>query len=204
MKSISAMTMSKKAMIVLVTMALALPALGGVRLGARGGITVGEMRFERNLIDSDNRVGYTAGLLLDINIPVVGLGVEASLMYTHRNTHLTDGTRTFKRQYLDIPLMARYRLELPAVKRVVMPFVFTGPCLSVLFDDNMPSTDLDNSHTILSWDVGGGVDLFNRVRLSATYGLGISKAMSYIDREYTGTTVSGKDRYWTLSAAWLF
>ena len=52
--------------------------------------------------------------------------------------------------------------------------------------------------------MGGGAELFNHWRLSATYGIGISKAMEYIDREYTGDKVSGKDRYWTLSVAYLF
>ena len=40
------------------------------------------------------------------------------------------------------------------------------------------------------------------VRFSGLHG--ISKAMEYIDREYTGDKVSGKDRYWTLSVAYLF
>ena len=195
-------TTMKKLILILIVL-VSLPAAGQVRLGVRGGLTVGELRFDRDVIDSDNRVGYTGGLLLDVGIPVVGLGIEASLMYTHRDNHLTDGTTVYKRHYLDIPVYARYRLELPAAKRLIAPYVFTGPSFSVLFGEETP-TDLDNSRTYLSWDVGGGVDLFNHLRLSATYGLGISKAMSYINREYNGDKVAGKDRYWTLSAAYLF
>ena len=48
------------------------------------------------------------------------------------------------------------------------------------------------------------MDLFNHLRLSATYGIGISKAMEYINSEYNGDKVHGKDRYWTVNAAWLF
>ena len=35
-------------------------------------------------------------------------------------------------------------------------------------------------------------------------GIGISKAMEYINSEYNGDRVHGKDSYWTVNAAWLF
>ena len=195
--------MNKRILLALLIIACALPSAGQVRLGIRGGVTLGELRFDRDIIDSDNRVGYTGGLLLDLNIPVIGVGIEASAMYTHRNNRLTDDQHVFKRHYIDIPVYARYRLTLPTVDHIVAPIVFTGPSFSVLFNEDAPS-NYDNSKTFLSWDVGGGVDLFKHLRVTATYGIGISKAMSYIDREYTGDKVHGKDRCWTLSAAYLF
>ena len=184
-------------------MASTLTAAGQVRLGVRGGATLGELRFDRSVIDSDNRVGWCGGLVLDIAIPVTGLGVEASVMYTHRDNRPTDGDRLFKRHYIDIPVMARYRMALVGVERYVAPLVFTGPSFSVLFSDD----GLDNWNgrkTYLSWDAGAGVDLFRSLRLTASYGIGITKAMSVIDREYTGDKVYGKDRHWTLNAAWFF
>lgn len=192
----------RKIILILIVLT-ALPAAAQVRFGVRGGLTLGEMRFDRDIINSDNRVGYTGGLLLDLNIPVIGLGVEVSAMYTHRKNRLTDHDRIFKRHYLDIPVYARYKLSLPAINKVFEPLVFTGPSISVLFNENAPS-NYDNSKTYLSWDVGVGADLFRHLRLTGTYGLGISRALKYIDSEYTGDKVNGKDSYWTLSAAWLF
>ena len=196
------MTTMRKFILILIVLT-ALPAAAQVRLGVRGGMTVGEKRFDRDIIDSDNRVGYTGGLLIDLNIPVVGLGVEASVMYTHRNNCLTDHNNVFKRHYIDIPVYARYKLSLPGISKVFEPLVFTGPSFSVLFNENGPS-NYDNSKTYLSWDVGLGADLFRHLRLTGTYGLGISRALEYIDSEYTGDKVNGRDRYWTLSAACLF
>lgn len=182
---------------------MALPAAAQVRLGVRGGMTVGDLRFDRKLIDSDNRLGYTAGLVLDLNIPVVGLGLEASVMYTHRNNRLSDKNFLYKRNYIDIPVYARYKLSLPKVEHIVAPVVFTGPSFSILFNENAP-TNYKNSKTFLSWDVGAGVDLFRHLRVTASYGIGMSKAMSFIDRDFTGSTVEGKDRCWTLCAAYMF
>lgn len=195
--------MKRSIILSILALVLALPMAAQVRLGIRGGMTVGKLRFDRDIVSSDNRVGYTGGLLLDLNIPVVGLGLEVSAMYTHRNNRLTDHTRVFKRHFFDFPLLARYRLTIPRVERIIAPYVFTGPCFSVLFDEGA-KTDLDDSKTYLSWDVGGGVDLFNHLRIAASYGIGITKAMEVINREYDGDKVTGKDRYWTLSAAYLF
>ena len=192
-----------KKIILLLILLVSIPAMAQVRLGVRGGITVGKLRFDRDLVGSDNRVGYTGGLLVDFNIPVVCLGVEASVMYTHRDNRLTDGDRLFKRHYIDIPVMARFSLPISGLKHIFMPLVYTGPSFSILFDENAPE-GCDNKKTGLSWDVGAGADLFSHLRLTATYGIGISKAMSYIHQEYTGEEIHGKDRYWTISAAWFF
>ena len=196
--------MNKRLMFYLLALIVAaIPVGAQVRFGVRGGMTVGELRFDRDIIDSDNRVGYCGGLLVDAGIPVVGLGIEASVMYTHRNNYLSDQSRVFKRYYIDIPVYARYRLDIPGLRKLFAPIVYTGPAFSILFNDNGPST-YDNSKTYVSWDAGLGADVFNHLRVTATYGIGISKAMHYIERDYDGNTVDGRDRYWTLSAAWLF
>jgi hypothetical protein len=180
-----------------------LPAWGQVSVGLRAGVTVNRLSLDREFVSSNNRAGYTGGLVLDLNIPVVGLGIEASAMYTYRKNRLTSDDRTYKRHYIDIPLYARYRLSLPPVQRYFAPYVFTGPCFSILFDDDAP-LGINNSRTYTSWDVGAGADLFTHLRLSLSYGIGLTRAMELIDHEYTGRKVDGKDRHWTLSAAWLF
>lgn len=190
-------------MVAVIAITASLPATAQVRLGVRGGFILNKMHFDREVINSDNRIGYSAGLVLDINIPVTGLGVEASAMYTHRDNKLFDDNHTYKRHYIEVPVYARYRLAIPAIEKVVAPYIFTGPNFSFLFKDD-ESASIKNSKTSTSWDVGGGVDLFKRLRVSATYGIGMSKAMEYIDREYTGETVTGKDKHWTVSAAWMF
>ena len=181
----------------------ALPARSQVRVGVRAGLTVNELRLDRDFISSDNRAGFTGGLVLDLNIPVVGLGIEASAMYTHRSNRLTSENHTYKRHYIDIPVYARYRLSLPPIQRFFAPYVFTGPCFAILFDDDTP-IGINNSKTYTSWDLGFGADLFTHMRLSMTYGLGITRAMEIIDREYAGSQVDGKDRHWTLNVAYFF
>ena len=197
------MRIYKNILYVILLLAIALPATGQVSLGVRAGVTLGELRFDRDVIDSDNRLGYCGGLVLDLAIPVTGIGIEASVMYTHLDNRLTDGNRLFKRHYIDIPVMARYRLPLPGLERYFAPIVFTGPAFSVLFNENAPD-NWKGRKTYLSWDAGLGADVMRHLRITASYGIGISKAMSYIDREYEGDKVSGRDKHWTLALAYLF
>lgn len=197
------MTISKKIFIAAVLTIAVLPAWSQVHVGLRAGITVNELRLDRDFISSDNRAGYTGGLVLDLNIPVVGLGIEASAMYTHRRDRLTSEDHTYKRNYIDIPVYARFRLSLPGVERFFAPYVFTGPSFSILFDDDAPA-NVNNSKTYTSLDLGFGADLFSRARLSMTYGLGITQAMEIIDRDHAGSQVEGKDRHWTINLAYFF
>ena len=53
----------------------------------------------------------------------------------------------------------------------------------------------------MSWDIGAGVELFNHLRVSASYGIGISKSMEIVSDNATTTS---KDNNWTISATYLF
>lgn len=185
------------------TLVAVIPATAQVKMGIRGGLTLNKMKFDREIISSQNRLGYSAGVVIDLNIPVVGLGVEASAMYSYREDKMFDDNEYFKRHYIDVPIHARYRMSIPAARKIIAPIIFTGPSISVLFKDDAP-TKLENTKTYLSWDVGAGADLFKHLRITASYSIGMSKAMEYIDREYTGGKVQGKDNHWTISAAWMF
>lgn len=197
---------SRVAFLVAVMVAAAVvPATAQVRLGVKGGITMAELQDKNSFLNENNHTAYTGGLMLDLNIPKVGLGLEVSALYRH-SEHTKINKDSFKRINLDIPVYARYRLAIPGVERIIAPCVFTGPNISVLVKDDTDEKDLnyENSKTKLSWDVGAGVDLFNHLRLTVNYGIGMSKAMKVIGKEYDGKPVEGKDQCWTVSAAIMF
>jgi len=190
-------------LIAVIVTAVALPASAQLRFGFKGGIAVNELRFNRDVMNADNQVGFTGGVMADLSLPIMGLGIDASLLYTHRDNDLYDGYETFKRDYIDIPVHVRLKLGIVGLKELFAPYVFTGPSFSILFHDDMP-TGYDSSKTYTSWDVGGGVELFKHLQISATYGIGFTKAMRSVNLDYEKDQVTGKDRYWTITAAYLF
>ena len=178
----------------------AMPAAAQVRLGFKAGFTANEMRFDRGVANKDNRLGYTGGLVLDFNVPVTGLGVELGAMYTHRNSRIADDSQYYKSHYIDIPVHVSYSLKVPGAAKILVPYAFTGPNFSLLFKE-AEASNMENSKTSMSWDIGAGVELFNHLRVSASYGIGISKSMEIVNDNATTTS---KDNNWTISATYLF
>ena len=182
----------------------AAPAAAQVRFGLKGGLTTMEMKDKSSLLDSEKHTAYSGGLMIDLNIPKVNLGLEVSALYRWENNKKIDRKDVIsKRHCIDIPVYARYRLAIPGVEKVVAPVVFTGPNISVLLSDKKLEVE-GESKTRLSWDVGAGVDLFKHVRVTASYGIGMKKAMNVVGKDYNGNAVKGKDNCWTVSAAIMF
>lgn len=186
------------------------------RFGLRAGVGVNKMHFSEDVLDSDNRTSFTGGVTAEFTVPVVGLAFDASLMYAHRSAKYvaeeTDGngsysTETFKRDYIDIPVNLKYKIGLPVVGSIVTPYLFTGPDFAILVSDKDTDSNLwKNKRLNVSWNVGAGVELVKHLQVSAAYNIGLSKAVERsvgINANNTGK-INGKDRCWTITAAYFF
>lgn len=174
-----------------------------VRFGLKGGVTLNELKWDKNVLSSDNRMGFTGGLMIEVGLPVVGLGLDASALYTHRENELIHEGQKLKRDYVDFPVNVKYKLQIPVLAKVIAPFVSTGPDFALLLSDQ-DKGDFKARKWNISWNVGFGAELFRKLQIHANYGIGISKAFEYIGKQVNSTSVEGKDRYWTITAAYLF
>ena len=60
---------------------------GGLfKFGPKVGLTVNALHFNNDLFDSSNKTGWTAGLMTEFRVPVIGVGADLSLMYVRRNS----------------------------------------------------------------------------------------------------------------------
>ena len=192
-----------RTIICIVLLAASLPAVAQFRFGVKGGAVVSKLSFDKNALSSENRAGWCAGFQVDLSLPVTGLAVDASLLYSHRNDAISHETETYRRDYIEIPLHLRYGLSIIGVNRFVIPYVFTGPNFSFLCSESKNIT-WDNRSAFTSWDVGFGAELFKHVQIQASYGIGITEAFKKVGIDKESVVISGKDRCWTISAAVLF
>ena len=175
------------------------------RYGGRAGINVNSLHFSGDLVNSDNRTGYTFGLTGEVNLPVLPFAVDASLMFTHRNYNISvtddNGTRYSQSKganYFEIPVNLKWNISIPAVAAIVKPYIFTGPNFAFLMGKTKISETLKRKNTDIDWDFGFGLELVRHLQLSAYYSLGLSKA-------YSGDEVgNGRNRCWTVTATYLF
>lgn len=188
-------------------------AAGPLKFGVKAGVTVNDFKFNEDLFKADNRCGYTAGLMTKFTVPVLGLGFDASVMFTHRESKVNVNAsavtevyqgKTVKSDYIEIPVNFRWDIGLPIVGKFVSPFLTTGPDFSFL----VSKQNADNAwkkHTFdFAWNFGFGLMFVNKVQVHASYGLGLNNAASSDSALYGSNLGDGKNRFWTITAAYLF
>lgn len=208
-----------KTLLVIAFLSLGLSASAGdmFRWGPRVGLEVNKMHFSQDLFAGENKAGITAGLMAEINVPIINVGVDLSVMYVHRTFNSAPSSENVtpdeaamaasdsyrKRDYIEIPLNLKYKFGLPVVGKIVSPYVFTGPSFSILASKKAINNAYQNKSFDVAWNFGIGLQFFNRLQIGASYGLGITKAVERVSG-YQGAEIEGKNNYWTCTAAWLF
>lgn len=182
--------------------------------GPRVGVEVNKLHFDKSTLDSDNRAGFTGGMQIEFTVPIINLGFDASVMYVHRtlsndipfttsNGTTTTGTRK-NSDYIEVPINLKFKLGLPIIGKIITPYAFTGPSFAFLTSKRAINEALRHRKVDTAWNFGLGVQLFNHLQIGASYGLGLSDALEKVAHINSDVKIDGKNRYWTVTAAWLF
>ena len=190
-------------------MFLAIPANAQFKFGPKVGINTSTLSLGGDLsktFKSENISGFTGGLMAEFTVPIIGIGLDASVMYTRKGSTLKEVTTGISKDqhadYVEIPINLKYKFSLPVVGSVLAPFVYAGPSFGFKVGDNFEDQYKDKSFET-AINVGIGVELFNHLQVAGQYGWGLGKAME-IDNNYLNTALNGKSRAWTITAAYLF
>ncbi|MCM1292936.1 MAG: PorT family protein [Bacteroides sp.] len=190
---------------VVAVIALAVPSQAQLRFGVKAGVTVNSLHFSCETFDSENRAGFTGGVMLEFTAPVSGLGVDLSAMYVRRNSRWLQENNLTRddRDYIEIPLNLKWRMNIPLVNNICRPYLLTGPSFAFLTSRRSMENAYRNRSFDTSWNFGFGVELVKHLQVGATYGIGLTKALKTIGA--TGTShINGRNRYWTITAAYMF
>lgn len=204
MKSVKSIILT----LLLVMSASAAHAGGLFRFGPKVGLTVNELHFNSSTFDGINKTGWTAGVMTEFKVPVIGIGADLSMMYVRRNSDFmaknsSSNNTSDNRDYIEIPLNLRYNLSLPVINNVIMPYIAAGPSVSFLTSRRSVENAFRNKSVDWALNFGIGVQLVKHIDISARYGLGLTKAVKAIS-DYEDAGIQGKNRYWTISVAYLF
>lgn len=176
--------------------------------GIKGGINMPSIEFKTDLAElAKPDLGYHAGVFGQLNIPVIGLGIQPELLYLNQpvayvelNEVDDEWKNASKRvSYLDIPINITWGVDL----KVVRPFIAVTPYLRYAFSDVKTYVDKATNEALASGSVpepeelshfdygigaGVGIDLFSTVQLMGRYGWGLSdlvKNGNYRVRSFT-------------------
>lgn len=195
---------------VLVALAFMLPAAAQFSIGPRIGVEVNKFHFDESTFNKDNRAGFTGGLEIEFVVPVINLGFDLSAMYVHRTGQSISGegaeatVTNLNSDYIEIPLNLKYKIGLPIVGKIISPYIFTGPSFAFLTSKKAISEFWETKKCDIAWNFGVGLQLFTHLQIGASYGLGMTKAVKFVNHAHQEAGIEGKNRYWTITAAWLF
>lgn len=208
--------------VVVACVAIAVPASAQLAFGIKAGAKINDLKFDSEVLDVSNRAGFTGGVMAEFTLPVLGIGVDASLMYVYSPVNgeypeiagISDlADIDFSGSYLEIPINLKYKLSLPALGKVVTPYAFTGPSFSFLLNTKDLTGDMakyfERNTVDVAWNLGVGVELFSHLQVGASYGWGMNKILKKVgeyapDYDYSKYMGNGKKNCWTVTAAYLF
>lgn len=199
---------------VLVVMLLAVMGAGVAqaqfRFGVKAGLNLNSLKVNnwKSNFDKDNGCGVTAGVMTEFTVPVIGVCLDASLMYTHMSaTTVFDNAEgenigeASSKNFFNVPINLKYRFGMVPI---VKPFIFTGPDFAFKFGGK---NDVFKTKTFqTAWNIGLGFEAFNHLQIAASYGIGMNNIAKHFVSEDTQLTndFKIKNNYWTITAAYLF
>jgi hypothetical protein len=192
----------KKALVVCSLALLSfIPASAQFSWGLRGGLNLVNndiTKFSEDAAKSkDSYTGFFFGPMAELQVPVIGIGVDVAALYSQKGVELPD-TSTMKNQSLSIPLSLKYSLGLGNFAAV---YFAAGPQLDFRIGDlNREFADGDEvkdfalEKSLWSINVGAGVKLINHIQAGINYNIPVSKdgAVKVIDSPTPGALIDNK------------
>lgn len=175
-------------------MFMAMPAQAQlISWGVKGGVNMNKIDWDGGYEgNKQNSTGFFIGPMAELTIPVVGLGVDAALMYSQK------GEDEFKQQGIEVPVNLKYTLGLGSLFGI---YVAAGP--DFFFD--LKEKDLVDRKTQVAFNLGAGLKLIKHLQIGVTYQIpmGDSFKIKYVD-DAISNAIDGKNKTWQVSVAYLF
>jgi hypothetical protein len=174
-----------------------------LRYGLKGGLNISSLSGDGDDM-LKSATGFYVGPTVELSIPIVGLGVEGSVLYSQKGLKSKGaGGVDEKFSYIDVPVSLKYKiLDLPGLNKLVTPFIDAGPYASFKISGDSPDIESAGEQVKTKsfgagLNFGIGAELLGKVQLRAGYQLGLTDNVG-------GGDVSLKDRTWQVGASILF
>ena len=195
---------------ILAMMFCVLPSNAQVKLGVKGGLNLSDISLSGSLFDnfrSGNHSGFFIGPMLDVNVPIIGIGVDAALLYNQLGVNLKgdNQSNTIKEKTLQVPINLKYTIGLG---RLAGFYLAVGPQWGFNIDNEKAKDVLNETidgdffkKSTISGNIGTGLKFINHLQVGLNYNFPISKNGEVSD----GTkSASVKARTWQFSLAYIF
>lgn len=200
-------------LVMIVTMTAANNASAQIKFGLKGGVNVTDMSLNSSVFDASNRTGFFVGPTIKVQLPLVGLGIDASALYDQREAKIKVGNTTTKEtlrsQAINIPINLRYGWGLSSMANI---FLFAGPQFGFNVGDKdqkiTESSTWSVKNSNFSLNFGAGVTLLSHLQLTANYNVVCGKTSDATIKEgpeqLTNKEVRSRANAWQIALAYYF
>lgn len=188
-------------LMVIACLALAIPAQAHIKFGVKAGLNVSKLHLSEETFSSDNRAGFFVGPTAEFTLPLLGLGIDGSVLYNQFGVDSEEGTSTKKS--IEIPINLRWTVGFSSL---VGAYVAVGPQFGFNVGDRWFDEVCEFKKNTTSFNVGAGLKLLGHLQVGANYNFAL-KDNGKIHRGDIEdlTTIGGfKQNTWQVSVAYLF
>jgi len=206
-------------LMLVVAVAMAMPAQAQIKFGVKGGLNLANSLSDtwKDKADADSYTGFFIGPMVDVNIPIVGLGLDGALMYSQKGNKLEG--ETFKQQGLEIPVNLKYSFGLGSLASI---YLAAGPSFffNLKSDDDLTISDKNGStngkisykNAEVAVNLGAGVKLFKHLQVGVNYNMPFTDSAkaeigdgNYVSEGWNAIKgKSFKTKVWQVSVAYIF
>lgn len=205
--------MKKVFVMLLMAVAYAMPSNAQIQFGLQAGLNMDNVSGTSDLKGAiESRTGFFVGPTVKFTIPIVGLGIDASALYDHREAKGKEIDQTIKAESIQIPINLRYGFGVAG--EMAQIFFFAGPQFGFNIGSdktlreqaNVAKTEWTLKSSNFSANAGVGLMLLNHLQVKLNYNFALGKT-GEVETTIDGVkrTIGGaKANAWQISAAYFF
>lgn len=184
-------------LLVMLCLLCAVPSQAQVKFGFKGGLDISKLDTKV----SDNRTGFFVGPMLDVTLPIIGLGFDVAALYSQSGIDVNNKSSE-KLKSVEIPVNLKWTLGLGSTFGV---FIAAGPQFGFSINDGWKELMEESNKSFVSVNVGAGLKLLRHLQVGVNYNIGASKLGDMIVDSSEGKLRSGiRKNSWQVSLAYMF
>ena len=184
------------------------PIYSQIQFGIKGGVNMSKASLSRKDFKTDNFTGFFLGPVVDVTVPIVGVGLDLGLLYSQKGVTFenknstTSFSETIKQRGLDIPLNLKYNI---GFNRLFGMYLSAGPDFFFAFDSDKGFKDYNfkKKKPQVGMNFGGGAKILGHLHLGVNYNIPLNNS-AVISTNGEDQTNKYKTRTWQVSVAYMF
>ena len=189
------------ALLVAVCTLTVLPVQAQLKFGVKGGLNITSLSLSKDIVNSDNRTGFFIGPMAEFTLPIVGLGVDAAVLYSQSRAQMNYGKGAIadNQKSLEVPINLKWTFGLGSL---ASGFIAAGPQFGWNVGNSSFVEDaiqLKNNFT--TFNVGVGAKFLRHFQAGVNYNFSLGKVGEVLGDE---ELLKIKRKTWQISVAYLF